>query len=62
MATTYYVHKGVGSDSNNGLSWANCWSSLTKAQAVAGANDTIYVRAGATPYYERLGLSKNGQR
>jgi PKD repeat protein len=60
--TTYYVHKGVGSDSNNGLSWANAFSSLTKAKNTAGNNDTIYVRAGSTPYQEQLILNKNGQR
>lgn len=60
--TTYYVHKGVGSDSNSGLSWALAWATLAKAAAASGVNDTVYVRAGATPYYERLGLSKNGQR
>jgi PKD repeat protein len=60
--TTYYVHKGVGSDSNNGLSWANCFNSLKKARDVSGNNDTIYVRAGSTPYYETLELRKNGQR
>lgn len=59
--TNYYVHKGVGSDSNNGLSWANAWSSLGKAQAVAGTNATVYVRAGATPYYEQLRINKAGQ-
>ena len=59
--TTYYVHKGVGSDSNTGLSWAAAWSSLGKAQAVAGTNATIYVRAGATPYYEQLRINKAGQ-
>lgn len=60
--TTYYVHKGVGSDSNNGLSWANAFSSLKKARDTSGNNDTIYVRAGSTPYYETLELRKNGQR
>ena len=59
---TYYVHKGVGSDSNNGLSWANCFATLKKARDVSGNNDTIYVRAGSTPYYETLELRKNGQK
>lgn len=59
---TYYVHKGVGSDSNNGLSWANAFSSLGKANQVSGNSDTIYVRAGATAYEEQLTISRSGQR
>ena len=58
---TYYVHKGVGSDSNNGTSWATAFASLGKAYTVSGNNDTVYVRAGATPYYERLSLQRSGQ-
>ncbi len=62
MATTYYVHKGVGSDSNTGASWAQAFASLGKANSRVNAGDTVYVRQGATPYQEILNITANNTR
>lgn len=59
---TYYVHKGVGNNANTGTSWAQAFATIGKAVSTAGVNDTVYVRAGTTPYYERLPINKNGQK
>ena len=59
---TYYVHKGVGSDSNTGTSWATAFASLGKANSRVAAGDTVYVRQGATPYQEILNINANNTR
>lgn len=60
--TTYYVDKDNGSDSYTGLSWGQAFKTLTEAQDKAGTGDTVYVRAGATPYYEQLIIASENQR
>ena len=45
-ATTYYVDKTTGSDSNAGTSISTAWTTIGKANATLKAGDTVYVRAG----------------
>ena len=54
-ATTYYVSKG-GSDTNNGLSWANSFLTIDYAIGIANANDSVFVAVGT---YDGFSM-KNG--
>lgn len=46
---TYYVSQSAGSDSNNGLSSATPWKTLTKASTVTlNAGDSVLLKAGDT--------------
>ena len=44
--TIYYVDDATGSDSNSGTSTGSAWKTITKANTVLGAGDTVYIRAG----------------
>lgn len=59
--TVYYVDNATGADTNAGTSWAAPFASLTRANAVAGDGDTIIVRNGSGPYYEKLPIARSGQ-
>ena len=56
----YHVSQATGNDSNAGTSWAAAWKKITKAQQVARAGDTIWVRDGI--YEQKLDINYNGQR
>lgn len=45
FSTTYYV-KPAGSDSNDGLSWSQSFSSMTKAMDVVTSGDAVWAAAG----------------
>lgn len=54
-SVTYYVSQSAGNDTNNGLSSATPWKTLTKASSVTlNAGDSILLKAGDTWTGEEL--------
>ena len=61
MATTYYVHKGTGTDGPSvSGDTSNPWASISYSLGRMAAGDTLKVRAGVTPYYESVTVSLAG--
>ncbi|MBX3356895.1 MAG: right-handed parallel beta-helix repeat-containing protein [Phycisphaeraceae bacterium] len=57
QATTYFV-RVTGNDASAGTAPATAFRTITKAMAVAGAGDTVYIGAGT--YAAALSASKSG--
>lgn len=68
-AATYYVNSALidGSGANNGTSWANAWTNLTRVTGLTGG-DTVYISGGAAgntndytvSYFGNASNCKNG--
>lgn len=61
-ATDYYVHAGVGSNSNSGTQPGAAWADLEYALTQLRAGDRLHLRSGTYKKLHKIGELSNGTR